>query len=166
MKQSENSELWLSDSIFHQAEMANRLAEKLLILRDRGQGLLLRIYNMKRGFHASAINTPEESLLMSKLRDFKSLSSFVKTVLAAKKFSNLANSTTWGSKVIEDIMILKQVTISIQIPRAGISNSYWFGTAWGLNKGLMGRNVKVKKNNVTKRVKQKTWLAIVNKYTK
>ena len=90
--------------------MANRLAEKLLILRDRGQGLLLRIYNMKRGFHASAINTAEESLLMSKLRDFKSLNSFVKTVLAAKKFSILANSTTWGTKVVEDIMTLKQVT--------------------------------------------------------
>ena len=93
--------------------MAVRLAEKLMILCDRGNGLLLRLYNLKTFFlnnDNTNVNTSVNVHSLSNvLAEAKNLSSFVKNVLATKKFANLSNAFG-GTKTVDDLLRLKQVT--------------------------------------------------------
>lgn len=96
--------------------MSARLAEKLIILCDRGQGLLLRLYNIKAGFlnnsNIDSTNTNANShTLVNVLAESKSLSTFVKNVLSTKKFATLSNAFG-GTKTIDDLARLKQVKSS------------------------------------------------------
>lgn len=90
--------------------MANRLAEKLIILRDHGNGLLLRIYNMKKDLTATNVGTnADDPTIFDLLNKPKTqLANFTQNVLATKKFSQLY-SKAFGAKVLDEIFRLRQV---------------------------------------------------------
>jgi hypothetical protein len=92
--------------------MAARLAEKLLVLCDRGQGLLVRVYNMKKTFDddnkTDTASTGATPTLSGLLTETKAMTALVKTVLAAKKFAQAAASLP-GAKYADELLRLKRV---------------------------------------------------------
>ena len=89
---------------------SNRLAEKLMILRERGNGLLIRMYKMKRDFNTDVDGNNAEAVTLTQLlNDTKSLSTFTKNVLTTKKFSQLAGNAFSSGKLVDDLVRVKQV---------------------------------------------------------
>ena len=89
--------------------MSNRLAEKMIILRDHGNGLLLRIYKMKKDLTDANVDDSVVADLLNKPKTL--LASFTQNVLSTKKFSHLSGKA-FGAKVLDEILRLRQVSQS------------------------------------------------------